>query len=811
MLFAICCPTVKADEGMWLPIFIKRLQNVDLEKMGLKLSPEEIYSVNNSSLKDAIVSFNGYCTGEIISENGLLLTNHHCGFDAIQNHSTVENDLLDNGFWAGNMGEELTNPDFFVDFLVKIEDVTSMVIDGSVTSAADLNTRNDAIRNNINTIKAAQELSGTKWVEIKPFFGGNEYYLFVYERFNDVRMVGAPPSSIGKYGGDTDNWMWPRHTGDFALFRVYTAPDGSGAEYSKENIPLKPKHHLPISLAGVESNDFTMVFGYPGGTQRYLSSFGVKQALDKYNPTFVKIRTDVLEVLNKHMSADPEIKIKYASKKARVSNYWKYFIGQSKGLRALNVYETKVAQEESFIDFVNSTPENKEEYGSVLSDMEDAYKMLDDIVVPQVAIFEGGWRAADAISFSRKAEKLLKALEADDVEAIDGAILSIKEDAVDFFKEYDRFVDEELFAAGMGVYYSITPKDYLPEVVLSSFDKYKCAPKWAKKTYKKSIFVDQEKLFSFLENPSAKKLKKDPVFQVQKGILDFYFNTLAPVSSQAEAKLINAERLLIKALREMYPEGDFYSDANFTMRMTYGSVNSYVAADAVTYDYYTTLAGVMAKMDNSNPEFVVPEKLVSLFESKDYGNYTNANGELPVCFISNNDITGGNSGSPVLNGYGHLVGCAFDGNWEAMSGDIAFEPELQRCISVDARYILFIIDKFAGASHIIDELTLIDTDWYEQKEKEELEKARAMWSEMGFSDEDVEILMTREVNPEKLDAETTKIHEEVGVSEKLGDEEMMSFQEAFLMHWRRGDKTFRWNGVIYTTERVDKRTIEDAR
>ncbi len=783
ILFALCAPKVKADEGMWLPIFIERLQNVDLEKMGLKLSPEEIYSVNNSSLKDAIVSFNGYCTGEVISKNGLLLTNHHCGFDAIQNHSTVENDLLENGFWAQNMSEELSNPGFYVDFLVKIEDVTSSIIDETVIGASDLNSRNEAIRNNITKIKTSQDLSGTEWVEVKSFFGGNEYYLFIYERFNDVRMVCAPPSSIGKYGGDTDNWMWPRHTGDFALFRVYMSPDGSGSEYSEENIPLKPKHHLPISLNGVEKEDFTMVFGYPGGTQRYLSSFGVKQALEKYNPTFVEIRTDVLDVLNKYMSEDAEIKIKYASKKARVSNYWKYFIGQSKGLKALDVYGKKVRQEQAFTDYVNSTEKNMELYGNVLSDMESAYKMLDEIVIPQVAIFEGGWRAADAISFSRSADPLVKALESEDGEAIEAAIVSLREKANEFFKEYDQEVDQKLFAAGMSAYYSISPKEYVPEVISGAMEKYKCSPKWAKKTYKKSIFVNKERLMSFLESPSVKKIKNDPIYKLQSGILDFYFNVLSPINNEAESKLMNAERLLIKALREMYPDGDFYSDANFTMRMTYGTVNSYIAADAVTYDYYTTLEGVMAKMDNTNPEFVVPEMLVSLYESKDYGNYANEDGELPVCFISNNDITGGNSGSPVLNGYGHLVGCAFDGNWEAMSGDIAFEPELQRCISVDARYILFIIDKFAGATHIIDELTLIDSSWYEEQEI-----AQALENEMIDS-------LVNDDNEKK---------------EALIDENM-SFQDAFLMHWRNGDKSFTWNNVIYTTEREDKRTIQEAR
>tara|TARA_B100001029_G_C15043433_1_gene445341 strand:- start:647 stop:1891 length:1245 start_codon:yes stop_codon:yes gene_type:complete len=414
--------------------------------------------------------------------------------------------------------------------------------------------------------------------------------------------------------------------------------------------------------------------------------------------------------------------------------------------------------------------------------MEEAYKMLDEIVIPQVAIFEGGWRAADAVSFSRKAEKLLKALESEDADAIASASADLKEEAEEFFKEYDKAVDQDLFEAGMRMYYQLTPQEYLPEIIKDSFDKYKCSPKWAKKTYKKSMFVDQEKLYAFLENPNAKKIKKDPIFQIQTGILDFYFNTLSPIGGQAESKLMNAERLLIKALREMYPDGDFYSDANFTMRMTYGTVNSYVAADAVTYDYYTTLGGVIAKMDNTNPEFIVPEKLVSLYESKDYGNYANKDGELPVCFISNNDITGGNSGSPVINGYGHLVGCAFDGNWEAMSGDIAFEPELQRCISVDARYILFIIDKFAGAGHIIDELTLIDANWYAEQNEEDLKETE----------------MVEELISEDIEGGDMLI-------------ENMNFQDAFLMHWRNGDKTFSWNGVVYSTEREDKRTIEDAK
>ena len=782
ILFALCCPTVKADEGMWLPIFIKRLQNVDLEKMGLKLSPEEIYSVNNSSLKDAIVSFNGYCTGEVISKNGLLLTNHHCGFDAIQNHSTVENDLLDNGFWANNMQEELSNPGFYVDFLVKMEDVTSLIVDESVSSATDINARNEAIRNNINTVKTSQDISGTERVEIESFFGGNEYYLFVYERFNDVRMVGAPPSSIGKYGGDTDNWMWPRHTGDFALFRVYTAPDGSGAEYSENNIPLKPKHHLPISLGGVEDNDFTMVLGYPGSTQRYLSSFGVKQALDKKNPTIVEIRTKLLEVLNGHMKADREIKIKYASKKASISNYWKYFIGQSKGLRALKIYDKKVAQERAFTDFVNSSAENKEQYGNVLMNIKNFYNITDDIIVPWYTRSQAGY-AADAVWFSGEAEGLFEALNSKDAELIEVEAKALKESAKDFFVEYDKNVDQDLFMVGMKMYFDMTPKEFLPSFVLDSFKKYKRAPKWAKKTYKKSIFVDKEKLSAFLDQPSLKKLEKDPIFQAYLGLKE-NGDVLRGVFRGAIGELNEAERLLIKALREMYPDGDFYSDANFTMRMTYGTVNSYIAADAVIYDYYTTIDGLIAKMDNSDPEFVVPEKLVSLYESKDYGDYANKDGELPVCFISNNDITGGNSGSPVLNGYGHLVGCAFDGNWEAMSGDIAFEPELQRCISVDARYILFIIDKFAGASHIIDELTLIDADWYAQKNEEELK----------------EELMVENLIPE--DPEDDKLS-------KL--QENMNFQETFLMHWRNGDKSFTWNNVVYTTEREDRRTIEDAR
>tara|TARA_Y100000994_G_scaffold243211_1_gene241278 strand:+ start:35232 stop:37550 length:2319 start_codon:yes stop_codon:yes gene_type:complete len=705
-----------ADEGMWLPMFIKRLNIQDMQSKGLNLTAEEIYSVNTASLKDAIISFNGYCTGEIISPKGLLLTNHHCGYDAIQNHSLGEKDYLGDGFWAKSLEEELPNEGMFVDFLVRMEDVTKEVLD-SIDYDTEEDSRNDLISKRIKDIKNREIGDSNYWAEIKPFFGGNEYYLFIYERYNDVRLVGAPPESIGKYGGDTDNWMWPRHTGDFAFFRIYTAPDGSPAEYSEENIPLVPKHHLPISLDGVDNNDFAMVMGYPGGTDRYLSSFGVQSAIETYNPTVVKVRAAKLDILNNYMRNDREVSIMYASKKARISNYWKYYIGQTRGLKRLNVYEKKKDLEKSFESFANSSESNKKIYGNVLANIEAANIQLGKTTLSRIYLNEAAWSGPSFVRLARRSESLLRALDGGDKSKIVTALNKFKEQVNSNFEEYKKEIDKDIFIKMMDMYFSGVPKNQLPNAIDSLQKRFRGDfEKWGNALYDKSIFVDKEKMNDFLNSintnfgdVAASIIRQDPAYKLQKSILSNYFQVIRPQDTAPQKSLNVANRLYIDGLRKMYPNKKFYPNANFTMRLTYGSIGDYNPGDAVHYDFITTLSGVMEKMDNDNPEFIVPEKLTNLYDKKDYGKYGNNDGTINVCFISNNDITGGNSGSPVINGDGHLIGCAFDGNWEAMSGDIAFEDQLQRTISVDVRYILFITDKFAGANNIIDELTLIST------------------------------------------------------------------------------------------------------
>ena len=761
MCFLLSFSTIKADEGMWLPILINKLKNVDLEKMGLQLSVDELYSVNTSSLKDAIVSFSGYCTGEIISDQGLLLTNHHCGYGAIQSHSSVENDYLKNGFWAKNKEEELISPDLFVDFLIKMEDVTNLVLAGTDTSS----NKKAKIQENISNITKNGTGDTHYWSRVKSFYGGNEYYLFVYERFEDVRLVGTPPESIGKFGGDTDNWMWPRHTGDFALFRVYSGPDGLPAKYNEKNIPLKPKHHLPISLNGVSEGDFSMIFGYPGSTDRFLSSFGIKQALSLYNPTVVTIRTGILDVLDRHMTADPAIKIKYASKKASVANYWKYYQGQSQQLKDLGVFDQKVKIENDFRKFVDLNKGNQNKYGAVLEDMESAYSTLDEFVLSTVCVNEAAWRGSDAMRFARTSTRgLLRAIESGNRDELMGAVIQMKKTTKDFFKDFDPVVDADLFLNAMESYITIAPESQLPGVIKNNEGNLK---KWRDDIYKKSIFASEEKMNRFLSSTinMKKRIEKDPIFTAQKSIIGNYVDDIMPKSRKAQSKLDEANKLFIAALMQMYPDNDFYSDANFTMRMTYGSVGGYSMTDGRVFNFKTTLDGVIRKMNNNDPEFIVPNKLVELYNNKDYGVYEE-NGTVPVCFISNNDITGGNSGSPVINGQGHLIGCAFDGNWEGMSGDIAFDSKLNRTISVDAKYILFIIDKFAGASHLINEMTLVKSNPIIKNNKKQ-----------------------KVVNKKK--------------NLKSKSDVSLTFNEAFLNAWKLGEKTFMWNGNLYTTERAE--------
>lgn len=707
---------VKADEGMWLPMFVKRLNEVDMQAAGLQLTAEELYSINHSSLKDAIVSFGGFCTGEIISGEGLILTNHHCGYGAIQDHSTVENDYLTDGFWAMNRSEELENPDLFVDFLLRMEDMTDRVL-AVVNDDMTEDERAQAIDAEIKVIKGEVTEGNDYIAKVKSFFEGNEYYMFVYERFNDVRLVGAPPSSVGKYGGDTDNWMWPRHTGDFSMFRVYAAPNGTPAGYAEENLPLTKAlreqndafyHHLPVSLEGVANDDFTMVWGYPGSTDRFLTSWGVKQMLDIKAPTIVDIRALKLNVMKKHMDANAAVRIKYAAKYAQTANYWKYFIGQSKGLKRLNVFGKKQTIEADYTAFANSSAENKAKYGKALTLIAEAYTAMDATEKGANYLSEVGIRGTDIVLFGFRAKRMIEQLIAtEDADEKAGLIAQLEGLAAEHFKNYDAALDEEQFGKLFAKYEAEVDAAQHPSFFTLVNKKYKGDfAKFAAKMYAKSYFTDEARFAAFIADPKAKKLAKDLAIVASGSVIQSYFG-MGSTNAEADAKLVKGNRLFVDGLRKMNPSKNYYPNANSTMRTTFGTVGDYVPADAVQYDFVTTLEGVIEKFVPGDHEFDLPQKFIDLYEAKDYGQYADKDGKLIVNFIHNTDITGGNSGSPVINAKGHLIGTAFDGNWEAMSGDIAFEPELQRTISCDIRYVLFIVDKYAGATHLIDEMDLV--------------------------------------------------------------------------------------------------------
>ena len=711
--------SLKADEGMWLPMFVKRLNEVDMQAAGLQLTAEELYSINNSSLKDAIVSFSGFCTGEVISAEGLLLTNHHCGYGAIQDHSTVENDYLTDGFWAMDRSKELENPDLFVDFLIRMEDVTERilaVVNDEMTEAE----RAQAIDAEMKAIKTEATEDNSYICKVKSFYEGNEFYMFMYERFSDIRLVGAPPSSVGKYGGDTDNWMWPRHTGDFSMFRIYAAPDGTPAAYAEENMPLTKElreknnafyHHLPVSLEGVENDDFTMVWGYPGSTDRFLTSWGVEQMLDIKAPTIVDIRDLKLNIMKKHMDADPAVRIQYASKYAQTANYWKYFIGQSKGLKRLGVYEKKQAIEADFTAFANSTDSNKAKYGEALSLIEQAYAASDATEKGANFLSEVGIRGTDVILFTYRANRMIEQLlGTEDADQKAALISKLQASASEHFKNHNAALDEEQFAKLFAKYQADVDASQHPSFFAHVNKKYKGDfANFAAKMYAKSFFTDEARFNAFILAPNAKKLSKDLAAMSAGSIIQSYFS-MGAVTAESDAMLGKGNRLFVDGLRKMDPDKVYYPNANSTMRTTYGTVGDYVPADAVEYDYVTTLEGVIEKYVPGDHEFDLPQGFIDLYDAKDYGQYADKNGDLIINFIHNTDITGGNSGSPVINAKGHLIGTAFDGNWEAMSGDIAFESELQRTISCDIRYVLFIVDKYAGATHLIEEMDLVKAE-----------------------------------------------------------------------------------------------------
>ncbi len=692
------------DEGMWLPMLVERLNYVDMQKAGLKLTAEELYNINRSSLKDAIVQFGGGCTGEIVSNQGLIFTNHHCGYGEIQAHSTVEHDYLTNGFWAYSKSEELPNPDLTVTFLVRMEDVTSKVLAG-VTAQMTESERTSKIKSAISKLKKEASEKDRYEVSIKSFFAGNEYYLFVYEIFKDVRLVGAPPSSVGKFGGDTDNWMWPRHTGDFSIFRVYCAPDGSPREYNKENVPLTPKHFLPINIKGVKQDDFAMIWGYPGRTDRYLTSFGITEVVDHQAPTVIKLRGEKQEIMKEFMDKSDAVRIQYSSKYAQSANYWKYFIGQTKGLKNLNVLDKKREIEKQFDIWVKADPERVKKYGNVLTDIENSVKSsMNKQLQKRMWFFQEMVTGAELTLLSYQLGSIVGVLKKDKIDPKD--LEPFKKIASDFYKDYYMPLDRKVFAKMLELYNTDLEEKYRPQGINDLIKKSKGNyQKIAEDIYKKTIFSSSESFDKFLSNPKLKVWENDPIVVLWNSMMKNYIELQGEMGDTEKFNI--AKRLFIAGLREMNPTKKYAPDANSTMRMTYGKVMDYTPSDGVLYNYFTTEQGIIEKADSLNDEFFVPKKLLDLLKGKNFGRYANKEGHLPVCFIANTDITGGNSGSPVINAEGHYIGSAFDGNWEAMSGDIAFEPKLQRTIAVDARYVLFIIDKYAGAQNIIDELKII--------------------------------------------------------------------------------------------------------
>lgn len=700
--------SAQADEGMWIPMLIERLNHTDMQKLGLQLTAEEIYSVNNSSLKDAIVIFGRGCTGEIISGQGLLLTNHHCGYGSIQSVSSVENDYLKNGFWAKNHQEEIPIPGLTAQFLVRMEDVTSTVLDGIDASLGEKERGEKVGERMKEIVKSSTE--GTHYNAIvKEYYEGNEYYLLVYETFRDVRLAGTPPESIGKFGSDTDNWMWPRHTGDFSIFRVYAGADNKPAEYSTDNQPLKPRHFLPVSIDGVKKDDFAMILGNPGSTDRYLTSWGVEMAINETNPTRVKIRAEKLRIMDEGMEANEKVRLQYASKYAGVANYWKYFIGQTRGLKRLDVTENKQQIEKDFTARIETDPNLMKKYGEALPLIKKAYQTLSSYNLSRWYMAEAIMQGSEILGLANRTHKLNELLsdKKSDQDAIQKEIDRLKKGADGAFKNYDKGIDQNLLARMLEMYYNDVPEAYQPALLRKMASKHKNDfASLAADVFAKSSFSSPDKVNALLANPKAKSIESDPAYQLIRAFSEIN-SKIQKSGESVNADMRRGNRLFVAGLREMQPQRTFYPNANFSLRLTYGTVQDYYPADAVHFDYVTTTKGILEKEDPSTWEFVVPEKLKNMIDKGDFGQYGNPDGTMTVNFLTNHDITGGNSGSPVIDGKGNLIGLAFDGNWEAMSGDIAFEPELQRTISVDIRYVLLIVDKFAGATNLINEMVMV--------------------------------------------------------------------------------------------------------
>lgn len=712
LLLLILFPFISfADEGMWIPMLLENMNEKDMSRLGMRITASDIYDINNSSMKDAIFLFGGGCTASAISAEGLLLTNHHCGYGAIQRLSTIENDMLTNGFWAVGRQDELYCPGLTVTRLVKMEDVTAAAL-SRVTDDLTEEARAEIIEKNIKEIKDEATKDTHYEAVVKPFFYGNQYYLFVNEIFKDIRLVGAPPSSIGNFGGDSDNWMWPRHTGDFSLFRIYSNQNNQPAEYSEDNVPYKPLYVLPISIKGVEENDFTFVFGFPGRTEEYLPSYAIEMITQIQNPTRINLRRQKLDIYESFMTQDELVKLQYSNKQKGLANAWKKWIGENNGIQKLNGIDKKKEYELRFQQWIDQSAERKEKYGNILSKLKDTYEILGGLQLEFSYLLEAGLDI-EIVKVARMTFGLKNLSEKEETtqDEIQKEIEKSKKQLLAFYKDYHQPIDRQIFISMLQNYRKAIETKKSPAVFDIIDKKFKGdISLYADYVFKKSMFANRTTAISFVENFKLSRLKrliKDPGFQLANGLMDHYRNQLMPALSKTNSDKDSLMRLYMRAQMEFEPERRFYPDANSTLRVAYGSVKSFYPRYAVFYEKQTTIEGIMEKEDPKNEDYIVDGRLKTLYQTKDFGRYAH-NGTLPICFIASNHTTGGNSGSPVFNGNGQLVGLNFDRVWEGTMSDLMFDPEQCRNIMLDMRYCLFLIDKYAGARHLLDEMIVIE-------------------------------------------------------------------------------------------------------
>ena len=706
---SICC-TAFAGEGMWLPLLLGELNESEMQSLGMKMTAEDIYSINKGSIKDAIVHFGGFCTGEGISSQGLVLTNHHCGYGQIQSHSSLENNYLEDGFWAMSQEEELANPGLFVTFIVRIEDVTEKVL-GQVAEDMAPEEREKALTKTFDAVKEGAVKEDYQDVVIRSFFHGKQYFMFITETYRDIRLVGAPPSSIGKFGADTDNWEWPRHTGDFSLFRIYTGPDGKPAEYSESNVPMKPRYHLPISLDGVEEGDFTLVFGFPGRTDEYLPSVAMQQRVEEINPLRIGIRDKSLAILNQAMRENPEARIQYAAKQARIANAWKKWKGESQGIEATDGIGQRKMMEKAFIDSLLANDRYPKSYRDILPDFRKAYNRIAPYARSQTVINEIIYRNVELFRLVTRLERSLPLLRGDVQQGEKAKMQNLITVLEQFYRDYSLDIDMEIGKRLLDVYFNTLPEEHQAQYAKDQLEYAGGNLDVLMNKYFRGSFLTRGDMVikAIKENAGgfAAQVQGDPLYVFIQEILSYSRRNIFEPHDEIEAHIQDLQRDYMTALMDVFSDRRFYPDANSTMRVTYGKVEGYTWNNEQTYDFGTNLDGVIAKYVPGDYEFDVPERLRQLHSEKDYGQYADANGKLPVCFLGSNHTTGGNSGSPAIDAYGNLIGLNFDRTWHSTMSDINYDPSICRNIMVDARYILFIVDKFAGAGHLVDEMTLV--------------------------------------------------------------------------------------------------------